>query len=96
MKTFDRYFQDKMKDAEFKALYETECNVCANTMRIFEKADREHITIATLANAVNAAPEDVAALRDADRCDPGLVIRLCHTLELEAPKFCTKRHHASR
>ena len=59
-----------MKDAGFKTLYEAECNVCANTMGIFEKADLENMSMASLARDVNATPEELEALRDADRCDP--------------------------
>ena len=90
MQSFENYFEEKMKNTEFKAFYETECHVCANTMGIFEKADRESISTHCLARAAGADPARLIALRDAEHCDPGLVIRLCHHLGLQAPRDCPK------
>lgn len=90
MQPFDRYFREKMKDGAFRALYDAECNVCANTMRIFEKAELDNISLDRLAGEVNAAPEDLEALRDADHCDPHLVIRLCRRLGLAVPEHCPR------
>ena len=80
MQPFDCYFKSKMKDAEFKSLYEAECNVCAKTMEIFGKVDCENISMSGLARDVNPDPAALEALRDADHCDPHLVIRLCRRL----------------
>lgn len=90
MKQFSRYFRNKMKDTDFKTLYEMECNVCAQTMRIFEKADLEKISISSLASAIEADAADLEALRDADKCDLNMVLRLCRHLGLPTPNNCPK------
>jgi hypothetical protein len=90
MQSFDRYFKKKMENSGFKTLYEAECNVCANTMEIFQKAEIEHISMNCLASEVDTDPEKIDALRDADHCDPYLVIRLCRHLGLREPENCPK------
>ena len=90
MQPFERYFRDKMKDSRFKTYYEAECHVCTNTMGIFARATHEEISIAALAKQANTTPEALVALRDADHCDPRLVIRLCGQLGLQAPENCPR------
>lgn len=90
MQLFDGYFKDKMKDAGFKALYDQECNVCRNTVGIFEKAAGEGVSMTALAAEVDSSPEALEALRDADCCDPRLVIRLCRRFGLPVPESCPK------
>ena len=90
MQPFERYFDNKMKDNGFKAYYEAQCHVCANTMWIFEKAAHEEISMTALAKQAGTTPEALAALRDADHCDPRLVIRLCRQLGLQEPANCPR------
>ena len=90
MQPFDRYFRDKMKDADFKALYDDQCCVCANTVAIFEKMEAEKISMSALAEDVESDPEQLHRLRDADHCNPHLVIRLCRRLGLHVPESCSK------
>jgi hypothetical protein len=60
-------------------------------MAIFEKVDCEHISMAALARDVKTEVAALEALRDADHCDPGLVIRLCRHLGLPEPDVCPRR-----
>jgi hypothetical protein len=90
MQRFDRYFQSKMKDPAFKALYEKECHVCAKTVQIFAKVEQDSIPLADLAEATGAAVDALKALKDADYCDPELVIRLCRHLALSSPEDCPR------
>ena len=94
MQPFDRYFRDKMKDSAFKALYEAECHVCATTMEIVAKAEIETISLTDLARDVNADPQELEMLRDADHCNPDLVVRLCRRLGLREPASCPRRKKA--
>lgn len=91
MQPFDRYFREKMKDSAFKALYEAECHVCATTMEIFAKVEMENISLTNLAREVNADPHEMEMLRDADHCNPHLVVRLCRRLGLRVPEACPRR-----
>lgn len=91
MKRFDRYFQRKMKDPVFKALYEEECHVCAKTMQIFAKTQQENIALVHLADLMGVTVDRLEALRDADECDPELVVRLCRHLGLAVPESCPRR-----
>ena len=90
MQPFDRYFQEKMQNPEFRAFYEAECHVCANTVGIFAKAEVDGISLTVLAEMVDTTAASLAALRDAEHCDPRLVIRLCRQLGLQAPQACPR------
>ena len=90
MQPFDGYFEKKMKDAGFKALFEKECHVCTKTVAIFGKVDRDRIDLSDLAREVKTDTAALKALRDADYCDPKLVIRLCQHLGLPLPEGCPR------
>lgn len=90
MQPFDRYFQEKMQNTEFRAFYEAECHVCANTVEIFAKAEAEGISLTALAEMVDTTEASLAGLRDADHCAPRLVIRLCRHLGLQEPQNCAR------
>jgi hypothetical protein len=90
MQTFKQLFREKTSHAAFKELYERECNVCAFTVRIFEKAETLRINTTQLAADLNVSAADLTSLKEADSCDPKLVIRLCHHLGLLEPQSCPK------
>jgi hypothetical protein len=90
VQTFKQLFREKTSHAEFKKLYERECNVCAFTVRIFEKAEALHIDMTQLAADLNVPAVDLTSLKEADSCDPRLVIRLCRHLGLLEPNSCPK------
>ncbi|BBO72389.1 hypothetical protein DSCA_63190 [Desulfosarcina alkanivorans] len=90
MESFRDYFKNKMNDTGFRTVYDAECHVCANTMGIFEKADREKIPLARLAREVDAELPELEALRDADHCDPRLAVRLCRRLGIRQPDDCPR------
>lgn len=90
MQTFRTFFDKKVCDTAFKALYDCECNVCSYTVRIFERIDTQGIDMAALAAAVGSDLSQLLALQDADACDPRLVIALCGHLGIEAPPSCPK------
>lgn len=90
MQTFKTFFDRKVCDSAFKALYDCECNVCKYTVRIFEHIDARDIDMAVLADEVGSELAALQALKDADACDPLLVIALCGQLGIEAPPACPK------
>jgi hypothetical protein len=95
LKRFRLYFQNKMTDAPFRELFERECHVCSNTLRISEKMDRAHLSVEEIASLVKTEPLCIQKLLDADYCDPELVIRLCRQLELPLPRDCPRRGNSS-
>jgi hypothetical protein len=90
MQTFKQFFREKTSQAAFKDLYERECNVCAFTVRIFEKMEVLGIETSQLAADLNVSAAEMTSLKEADSCDPRLVIRLCHHLGLDGPQTCPK------
>ncbi len=90
MQTFKSFFDRKVCDSTFKDLYDCECNVCKYTVRIFECIDTRDIDMAHLAAEVGSDLAAVQALKDADACDPRLVIALCRHLGIDAPPACPK------
>jgi predicted DCC family thiol-disulfide oxidoreductase YuxK len=80
-----------MSDASFREFFEKECHVCSNTVRIFEKMDRDRLSIETVASILQVDPQSLQKLMDADYCDPELVIRLCRQLDLPIPQDCPRK-----
>ena len=91
MQRFDRYFQSKMNDPAFAALYDKECHVCAKTIQIFAQMEKDDIALAGLAESMGVAVDRLKELRDAEYCDPELVVRLCRYLGLAVPERCPRR-----
>lgn len=90
MKTFRELFAQMTCDPAFNALYEKECHVCPHTMRIFEKIGDENIDTAELSETLDVPLKAIDELKDADCCDPHLVIRLCRHLHLAEPERCPR------
>lgn len=90
MQTFRQLLREKREDKEFCALYEQECNVCARTVRIFEKIAKAGVGLDRLAADLNVDVKVLIELEEADHCDPQVVIALCHYLSLKAPHSCPK------
>jgi hypothetical protein len=95
LKKFRPYFREKMRDASFRQFFERECHVCSYTLMIFEKMDREHLSIEDVASLLRTEPQSLQKLRDADYCDPELVVRLCRQLELPLPRDCPRKRDES-
>jgi hypothetical protein len=89
---FRDLLNDKLDDEDFRQLYDRECHVCCNTVRIIAKLHQDGITAETLAAELGI---EVAGLRDletADYCDPALVRRLCRHLGLPDPGPCPREN----
>jgi hypothetical protein len=93
MKTFRELFRQKMCDPAFAALYAQECHVCRYTVSIFERIESHSIDIETIASDMRVESTALQALKEADRCDPHLVIALCRRLGIDAPGSCPKLKH---
>lgn len=93
MMTFKELFRQKMRDPAFAALYAQECNVCRYTVKLFEKIESQGIELATIASDLNVDTAALQKLKEADQCDPRLVIALCRRLDLDAPPNCPKLKH---
>ena len=90
MLTLDTYRRKKLADASFAALYRQECHVCRHTVRIFETLAAQAKSLEQLAAELQEDLERLERLRDADYCDPALVMRLCPYLDLEPPQACPR------
>jgi hypothetical protein len=90
MQTFRQLLERKTRDTDFKALYEQECNVCLYTVRIFEKLETQGIDLKRLAAEMKMDKAELQALKEADCCDPRMVIALCRHLNLDGPPACPK------
>lgn len=90
MQTFSQLFKQKTCDQAFKSLYDQECNVCPYTVRIFEKVETTGIDLAQLAAELDVTAQVLKDLKEADCCQPRLVIDLCHHFGLTPPPSCPK------
>ncbi|MFH1985411.1 MAG: hypothetical protein ABIL58_26540 [Pseudomonadota bacterium] len=90
MQTLRTLCRDMLSDPAFEDCYRRECHVCPCTVRIAEALDVDTGALQKAAAAVNATPEAVHALVDADHCDPDLTIRLCRHLNLPVPENCPR------
>ena len=92
MRSFRDFFKERTSDSAFQELYDRECNICRYTVAIFEHLEKHHIDLPQLAMQLLISPEELTAQREADCCDPHLVIALCRKLGLAAPPDCPKLH----
>lgn len=90
MQTFRRLCRDKLSDPAFAACYREACHVCAHTIGIGAVLDGQPGKIAAAASALEATPEAIQDLIDAEYCDPDLTTRLCRYLALPAPTNCPR------
>lgn len=90
MQSLDAYRQHKLKQTVFRQFYERECHVCRHTVGIFEQMLATGRTPEQLVAETDADLPAIMALLEADRCDPGLVLRLCRHLGIEAPPDCPR------
>ena len=91
MQHFKHYLKDKLDDPSFRELFDRECHVCCNTLGIFQKMNREKLSIEKMAAILDTDPRSLQLLQDADYCDPELVVRLCRKLDLPPPEDCPRR-----
>jgi len=91
LRKFRPYFHEKMRDASFRDFFEKECHICSNTLRIFEKMERDGLSIEEMASLLQTDPLSLQKLRDADYCNPELVLRLCRQLDLPLPQDCPRK-----
>lgn len=90
MQHFKHYFKRKLEDPSFRESFEQQCHVCRNTIRIFQRMIEKKISIEEMAMILKVGPKSLQNLRDADYCDPDLVVRLCRELELSPPEACPR------
>ena len=92
MQHFKHYFKMKLEDPSFRESFELECHVCRNTIGIFQRMAEKKISIEEMAMILKVGPKSLCELRDADYCDPDLVVRLCHKLDLSPPEACPRKN----
>ena len=90
MRTFKDFFACRVDRGPLSELYRTECHICARTVKIFEKLEKQDISLNSLAQALAVDIENLSILKEGDCCDPHLVIRLCRHLGLTPPPDCPK------
>jgi hypothetical protein len=95
VQSFKALYQEMMADASFRELFEKECNVCTNTMRIFARLHAENRGCEKLALTLGVSPSALRVLAEAEYCDPRLVTRLCKHLDLPVPENCPKMKNKS-
>ena len=91
MQHFKHFLKDKLRDPSFRDLFDRECHVCRNTLRIFQKMSREKCSMEKMAATLDVDTQSLQLLRDADYCDPDIVVRLCRELDLPLPEECPRR-----
>ena len=90
MQSFKTLRGDMLADPVFRKLFEKECHVCTNTMRIFARLDEQGATPAELARRLGVPTAVLDNLATAEYCDPYLVVRICRHLELPIPTSCPR------
>jgi len=90
VQSFKALCQEMLEEASFRELFEKECNVCTNTMRIFARLHAENRDGEELARTLGVDPSALRVLAEAEYCDPRLVTRLCRHLGLPVPENCPK------
>lgn len=90
MQSFKTLCNEMLAEPAFRDLFEKECHICTNTMRIFARLDKQGLTPAELAMDLGVPALAVDNLATAEYCDPHLVVRICHHLDLPLPDECPR------
>ncbi len=99
MLSFKDIKDDKFKDSEFKNLYKKECHICSKTVNVIAALEEKRSQVSTILKQLNISKQEFQSMRQADKCDPDIVKKLCGYLGLKeipdaenCPKLTSKNH----
>ncbi len=75
--------EEKLKDPQFKALYDRECHICRTTMTVVDSCLKMGPGLEDLLARLDISKSAFEALREGDCCDPVMVARLCDQLNMD-------------
>lgn len=73
----------RLREPGFKALYDRECHICANTMAVVSQCLEMGDGLTEVLADLEIPVASFEALRDGDHCDPRIVARLCDHLGMD-------------
>ena len=90
---FKEVIDEKLQDPSFREFYERECHICATTMKVIARLEKSEEPLLDILNELNISRQFYEDLKDAESCDPELVMQLCIYLGIKEPdlfKGCMK------
>lgn len=81
---FEDLIRDKLSDSEFKAFFEKECHICANTVKLVAHFSEDSEGLNRILDAVGMSREEWQELRDGDCCNPQKVFDIYAEMGLDA------------
>ena len=90
---FKELFDEKLKNHDFQKFYETECHICAITMKVVAALEENKTSLPDVLDQLRISRQVYEDLKDARNCNPELVKQLCRYLgftESDSFKNCPK------
>lgn len=79
---FKQIMAEKLKDRDFKKLYDDECHICATTAMLVGMVEDDGHRMAGILEQLNIPIAAWKHLKAADHCDPVMVHKICCHLGL--------------
>jgi hypothetical protein len=76
MQFFKEIIDGKLGNPEFRSVYEKECHICSATLKVIERLEEEQGSISRILNQLNISQQAYEDLKNAENCDPKIVIQL--------------------
>ena len=90
---FKKVMDEKLVEPGFKDFYATECHICSITVKVIAALEEKEHNRSDILKTLNISEKAYEELKDAENCDPTLVMQLCDSLDLNTPglfKECPK------
>ena len=81
---FKDLVQDKMEDDGFKTLYDRECHICALTVKLVAKLDKDPGQLNAVLKQAGMTDDQWQVFKSGDRCHPEIVFKICQVLGMDA------------
>ena len=74
-----------------KTFYKKECHICSNTIKVIAAFEQKEKSLLKMLNKLNISEKQFQALKDAENCNPELVVKMCDYLGIKGQfEKCSK------
>lgn len=91
MKSFRTHLKEKLKDKQFKELYDEERQIAELSLRIVDTRERLGLSQAEVAKKAHVTQQQVSKIESGINCNMTTFLKVCNALgirvDIELPKF---------
>ncbi len=82
MKTFKKHLETKLKDKEFKEMYEEELEMLDLSLKLLNARKKMGMTQQELANRAHITQQQLSKIESGMNCNLSTFLRVCHALQV--------------